>query len=289
MNLKLLVATAILFLLGKSNAYSQTMPTDSSSNPLVLGQVATIQSKILNEERSLNIYLPEGYNEKDTTRYPVIYLLDGGFTEDFIHVVGLVHYNSFPWINRLPKSIVVGIVNIDRKRDFTSPSNSAVDQKMAPTSGGSAAFISFLKNELQPFINTKYLTNGTNTLIGESLGGLVATEILLQQPSLFQNYIIISPSLWWKNGEMLGQSFNQLDTGIRSQTSIYIGVGKEGLTPGNRKRTMEKDAKDLAQKLKKLKRKNLYVYFDYLPEHTHADVTHQALYNAIKQLYPFKQ
>lgn len=289
MKSKSLTFNFFLSLLCSISANSQSSYLDTSSKPLVIGRVETIQSKLLSEKRTLNIYLPEGYKEKDTIRYPVIYLLDGGITEDFIHVVGLVHYNSFTWIDRLPKSIVVGIVNADRKRDFTSPSTLDIDKSMAPSCGGSAQFMSFIENELQPYIKTSFKTNGSNTLIGESLGGLLATEILLQKPALFETYFIISPSLWWKNGDMLNQSFIKLDTSITSKTSIYIGVGKEGLTPGQRKSTMEKDAKQLSLILKKLKRKNLVIYFDYLPYATHADVTHQAIYNAIKLIYPVKK
>jgi len=87
----------------------------------VLGIIEEIDSKALAEKRTINVYLPEGYQENDTVRYPVIYLLDGSADEDFIHVVGLVHFNSFPWIERVPKSIVVGIANTDRQRDFTYP------------------------------------------------------------------------------------------------------------------------------------------------------------------------
>jgi predicted alpha/beta superfamily hydrolase len=35
------------------------------------------------------MYLPEGYNKKDTVKYPVIYLLDGPANEDYIHIVGV--------------------------------------------------------------------------------------------------------------------------------------------------------------------------------------------------------
>ncbi len=62
----------------------------------------------LGENRILNIYLPEGYKQEDTTKYPVIYLFDGSADEDFIHIVGIVQFNNFEWINRVPKSIVVG-------------------------------------------------------------------------------------------------------------------------------------------------------------------------------------
>ncbi|MCE2682677.1 MAG: hypothetical protein LW704_06930 [Cryomorphaceae bacterium] len=86
---------------------------------LILGEQRTIYSKFLNETRTINIYLPEDYHENDTTQYPVIYILDGGMEEDFIHLVGLVRFNTQPWIARFPRSIVVGIENTKRRRDFT--------------------------------------------------------------------------------------------------------------------------------------------------------------------------
>ncbi|GAA4465567.1 hypothetical protein GCM10023189_46350 [Nibrella saemangeumensis] len=99
-----------------------------AAKPFVLGIIDEIQSTQLAEKRTLNIYLPEGYNKDDTTRYPVIYLLDGSADEDFIHVVGLVQFNTFPWVNRIPKSIVVGIANVNRRRDFTYPTTLEEDK-----------------------------------------------------------------------------------------------------------------------------------------------------------------
>lgn len=137
--------------------------------PFVLGEIVDIQSKTLDEKRSLNIYLPEGYNKSDTIKYPVIYLLDGSADEDFIHIVGLVQFNSFEWINQIPKSIVVGISTVDRRRDFTFLTTIQEDKQRFPTTGGSDKFISFIQNELQPFIDAKFKTTKDRTIIGQSL------------------------------------------------------------------------------------------------------------------------
>ncbi|HTN18743.1 MAG TPA: alpha/beta hydrolase-fold protein, partial [Chitinophagaceae bacterium] len=150
------------------------------STPFVLGRIENIYSRQLSESRTLNIYLPPGYKESDTTQYPVIYLLDGGADEDFIHITGLVQFFTFPWVNKIPECIVVGIANEDRKRDFTFPSSIPADRKLLPTGGHSAAFIAFLEQELQPFIQSRYRGRQKGMLIGQSLGGLLATEILLQ-------------------------------------------------------------------------------------------------------------
>lgn len=261
----------------------------AETRPFVLGHVMEISSKELNEKRTLNIYLPEGYDAKDSLRYPVVYLLDGSADEDFIHIVGLYQFNNFPWIDRVPKSIIVGIANTDRKRDFTYPTSIALDKKELPTTGGSKNFIAFLEKELQPFIQSRYKTNSSKTIIGQSLGGLLATEILLKKTTLFSQYIIISPSLWWDNGSLLALSSNMLTDTFTQKTQVYIGVGKEGLTPGQTNRVMEVDANLLAEKLKAGKSKSVHIYFDYLPAEDHATITHQAVFNALRLLNPDKQ
>lgn len=257
-----------------------------TTKPFVLGVIEEIQSKELAEKRVLNIYLPEGYNQNDTIKYPVIYLLDGSADEDFIHIVGLVQFNSFEWIDQVPKSIVVGIATVDRRRDFTFPTTIQEDKKTDPTTGHSDKFISFIEKELQPFIETKYKTNNDKTIIGQSLGGLLATEVLLKKPTIFNKYIIISPSLWWDNGSLLNLNSNLLTENYHQQTDIYIGVGKEGLTPTEIPRKMEVDANLLTEKIKGSKSKKVKVFFDYLPQENHATIMHQAVSNSFRFLYP---
>jgi predicted alpha/beta superfamily hydrolase len=184
----------------------------------------------------------------------------------------------------VPKSIVVGIANTDRNRDFTFPTTDQKAKEYYKTSGMSAKFIAFLQKELQPYIDSKYRTNKSKTLIGESFGGLLASEILLKYPSLFNQYIIVSPSLWWDNGSLLKQSSAILQADYNQKTEVYIGVGKEGLTPGEFPRVMEVDANLLADKIKATKSEAVDVYFDYLPEEDHATIMHKAVFNALRVL-----
>lgn len=273
-----------LFSLTHGVAQTRAQAKEPIAKPFVLGDVREIQSVILGETRTLNVYLPQGYNARDTTHYPVIYLLDGSANEDFIHVAGLVQFCSFEWVNYLPPSILVGIANVDRKRDFTLPSSVPEEQQKFPTAGHSEAFIQFLEKELQPFIAKTYHVNGSSTLIGESLGGLLGAEILLKRPSLFNRYILVSPSLWWNNGALLDQGSEVLNANFINPTEVYIGVGKEGRTPTKLPRIMEVDANLLADKLKAGKSRSVRVVFDYLPEDNHGTIMHQATFNAFKLL-----
>jgi len=268
--------------------FSQNNKSKSTetSKPFVLGVIDEIQSKELGEKRILNIYLPEGYNPKDAAKYPVIYLLDGSADEDFIHISGLVQFNSFEWINQVPKSIVVGIATVDRRRDFTFPTTVENDKTRFPTTGHSDKFIAFIEKELQPFIDKKYKTTESKTIIGQSLGGLLETEILFKKPSLFNKYVIVSPSLWWNNGSLLNTDSEIFQENFKQQTEIYVAVGKEGLTPTEIPRVMEVDANLLAEKIKASKSKNIKVYFDYFPEENHGTILHPAVSNSFKFFYP---
>ncbi len=254
------------------NAQEASSPEIAQREAFSIGETFTFTSTQLAEERRVNVYLPADYAENSTKEYPIIYLLDGSADEDFIHIAGLVQFGTFPWINMLPESIVVGIANVDRKRDFTYPTSNAKDKADFPTTGGSAAFMDFLELELQPLIQDTYRTADTTTIIGQSLGGLLATEILFKRPSLFDNYLIISPSLWWDDESLLDYSPDL--SSVNGQ--IYVAVGKEGPT-------MKRVARSLAKKLSAAK---LDVHFDYFGKQDHGNILHQAVYDAFSVLYP---
>ena len=269
---KLLITFVLL--VNSFGAFAQSNPDIIKKSNFSIGETIEIHSKILKENRALNIYLPSSYETSPDKIYPVIYLLDGSADEDFIHLVGLVQFGSFSWINLVPESIVVGIANVDRKRDFTYPTRNTQDKKDFPSSGGSEKFIDFISSEVQPLIEKNYRTNLNKTIIGQSLGGLLATEILFKSPDLFDNYIIISPSLWWDDESLLDI------TPVKAPfpKSVYIGVGKEG-------EIMERVAKALYDKVTAQEVKNYSVYFNFFEKLSHGDTLHLATYDAFHKVF----
>ena len=111
-------------------------------------------------------------------------------------------------------------------------------------------------------------------MIGQSLGGLLATEILFKKPELFDNYIIASPSLWWDDESLLKYT----PTLYTSKKSIFISVGKEG-------QVMERTAKELYDKLELLKNANTNLYFEFFEKQNHGDALHLAVYNAFEKIF----
>ncbi len=250
---------------------------DTKASPFVLGEVREIESAALGETRKLNIYLPQDYEKDETINYPVIYLLDGSAHEDYVHIVGLVQFLNM--YELMPKTIVVGIANVDRYRDFTHPSDSKADKKSLPQGGGSAKFIQFVKDELMPMVEANYQTNETRTIIGQSLGGLVATEILMTHPEMFSHYLIVSPSLWWGKKSLVNGSKAYFKAHQDIKARVFVSLGKEHPV-------MHKVADKLVASMKDAGNPNLSVAYEPVLDEDHATILHTAAYKGLKWLFP---
>lgn len=162
-----------------------------NATPLVVGRSVSIHSSVLDEDRKLLIYVPEDYNTNDQPM-PVIYLLDG--RANFQHTAAMV---DLLVVNaRMPRSMVVGIANTDRGRDFTAV---ATEGRL---SGGADHFLAFIETELIPFVEANFRTAPHRTVIGHSLGGLFVMHALVERPELFDAVIAISPAV--TNDERVG-------------------------------------------------------------------------------------
>jgi hypothetical protein len=155
----------------------------------------------------------------------------------------------------------------------------AKDKKDFPTTGGSDRFISFIEKELQPYLERTYKIGAYKVLVGQSLGGLLATEILLRRPALFNCYLIVSPSLWWDTGSLLTQASALLSAQPDADRHVFIAVGAEG-------KEMEDDAKKLAEILQT--KKGMKVDLATLPDENHLTILHNAAYKGFEVLFSRK-
>jgi predicted alpha/beta superfamily hydrolase len=201
----------ILLLISWNNALA------GEKTEVLSAEVITINSKILDEVRFISIYLPENYG-KDKERYPVLYLLDG--KTHFQHSAGAVNYLAKGGV--APEMIVVSIHNVDRNRDF-----SPVHVDKIPTSGGADKFLGFLSEELTKYIDKKYRTSGFSILAGHSFGGLFTIYTMLNDPSLFNAYIAISPYLQYADEQIISEAEQLLQSGDKLAGSLYMTIGDE--------------------------------------------------------------
>lgn len=217
------------FFIGIYSIESQT------NEQIVIGDKYSLQSEVLSEQREYWISLPESYNDKLNSykKYPLLIILDGHV--HFKSVSGVVQFMSTGNTDKIeiPEMIVVAIMNVDRRRDFTPDK---VITKRKNTSGGGDNFLHFLESELIPKLDKEYRTIPYRTLVGHSLGGLLATHAYMKENTVFNSFISIDPSFGtWDENTMDGKVQS-----IKEKTferSIYMATanwGKRNL--GNRDR-----------------------------------------------------
>jgi len=238
-----------------------------SAQNFVIGKAIKIHSSVLNEDRTLLIHLPAGY-DKAKIKYPVLYLLDGD--AHFHHVTGIVQF--FSTRKLIPLMIVVALPNIDRTRDF-SPTK--VQQR--PTSGGANNFLKFFKEELIPYVDSHYRTHPFRIIVGHSLGGVFAVYTLLTHPDVFHAYIAISPSLGYDNEYMLNNAPAILENQKSLKKFLYMTLGNE---PRYIPR-LELFCKILENKAPE----DLEWKYTYLEKEDHVSVTHKSIYDGLETLY----
>lgn len=183
-----------------------------------------IYSSIVDQEYVLYINLPRNFY--DTTKtFPVIYLLDAQWDFPLANAIyGEQYYDGF-----VPEVIIVGITwgginpNPDslRRRDFT-PSK----EKENPIGGGAQKFLSFIKGELIPFVDSKFrIKPDDKTLMGSSLGGLFTLYTLFNETELFNKYVLTSPALDWDNDIVYSFEKKYSEENLNLPVELYMAIG----------------------------------------------------------------
>ena len=246
-----------------------------NKSPLVIGDTFTIDSKIVNEIRRINVYLPPAYDESTTTRLPVLYMPDGGMAEDFLHIAGLVQVlvgNS-----TMRPFILVGIENTQRRRDMTGPTQNPEDKKIAPQVGGSQAFRDFIRNELMPSIRARYRTTNETAIVGESLAGLFVIETFLLEPDLFDTYIAFDPSLWWNNQKLVADAKALLQSRPKLNKTLYFASSDE--------KGIIETAEKLSNVLSTSAPSGLQWHYERMPDEHHSTIYHPAALKAFRSVF----
>jgi predicted alpha/beta superfamily hydrolase len=189
------LALAAAFLASATSLAAQTPPPPA--DPVPAHDTFTVVSKVLSERRPINVFLPRAYTSSTTAKLPVLYMPDGALDEDFPHVVNTV--DSLIKLGVIRPVVIVGIPNTERRRDLTGPTRIKEDSAIAPHVGGSAAFRKFIRDELFPAVKARYRVTDERSIVGESLAGLFIVETFLTEPSMFEHYVAIDPSLWWNS------------------------------------------------------------------------------------------
>ena len=150
--------------------------------------------------------------KKPLKKWPVVYVLDGNW--HFGLVTGMVRHMGM--FGDTTDAIVVGIGYPEgqnphealydsiagRFQDYTPIRDDGVEKwveelvKRPARTGGAGDFLHFIKHELVPDIEQDFPADPHKRILaGHSTGGLFTAFALLEEPNLFNTYIIGSPAL----------------------------------------------------------------------------------------------
>jgi len=162
-------------------------------------------SKVNARTYAVYVALPDSYRSDAAKRYPTLYVTDAQVAFSLIASM----YRLMRLSNDVPELIIVGIDSQDpvtwgafRFQDLTPTRSMAREVEMAKllrgvTTGGAAAFLRVLTEELFPDIEKRYRVTADRSFVGHSLGGLFGAYCAFQTPTAFRRLILISPALYW--------------------------------------------------------------------------------------------
>lgn len=198
----------------------------AAGEPITIGEVFRIPSKVLGEDRVLLVSTPLTY-AGGTERYPVLYMTDG--VAHLLHVRGTVDHLVRNGL--MPEVVIVGIANTDRTRDLTPTAggfyNPDGSRREQPIGGGAPKFLEFLEKEVFPVIEAKYRTLPYRIFAGHSLGGLLALHTLAVRPELFQALIAASPTLDWDGDYAMRTLGAYLKDRNAAPRTLFVTMGNE--------------------------------------------------------------
>jgi len=180
----------------------------SASRALTFGETRSLHSAILNEDRELQIALPESYG-RTTISYPVLFVLDG--SSHVLHATATTRFLASAR-SRIPEMLVVALPNTNRNRDMTP-------------GPGAAVFERVLADEIIPWVERTYRAAPERIVFGHSLSASFAVHTLLNRPELFRVYIAASAPVWRYEG-FAADVRTGLPRAAKAGAAIYLSVGQ---------------------------------------------------------------
>ena len=255
-----LAVTAVV--LTATLAVPHTVSGQTAAREIGLGEARTVRSTILNEDRELQIALPESYT-RTTVTYPVLFLLDG--SSHLLHASASVRFLASAR-NRIPEMIVVALPNTNRNRDMTP-------------GAGAATFQRVLAEELIPWVERNFRAAPERILFGHSLSGSFAVHTLLNRPELFDVYVAASAPVWRYEG-FAADTTAGLPRAAKAGASLYLTVGEhenEQLRGGVRR---------FADLLRTAERRDVPAWsYSDLKDEDHSSTPMRSLYAALEARY----
>lgn len=210
------------------------LATGQTSLPKVsLGgsELRSLHSSNTGRDYDLYVKVPGSYEKESGKKYPVLYVLDGQWDFKLMDsIVGGLVYDKF-----MPEAIIVGITYSGEHADYNALRAMDYTPVAMPDpkgSGGAPKFYAFVKDEMIPYVESKYRINAKRrVLTGSSYAGIFTLYALFSDPSLFYAYVSLSPAVSFGNRFAFKQETEFAKAHRELPVRLYLAVGgQEELT-----------------------------------------------------------
>jgi enterochelin esterase-like enzyme len=157
--------------------------------------VQTVYSEHLEQERTIYVYLPPASGANRETCYPTLYLNDGQDREALRLRETLARLYARRAVR--PFLVIAIATGENRLQEY----GTAVSPNAQGLGGLAGAYGRFVIEELLPHIEASFpvqTTTQSRTILGISLGGLSAFDIVWNYPDHFLTVGVFSGSFWWR-------------------------------------------------------------------------------------------
>jgi uncharacterized protein len=191
-------------------------------------ELSTFASASTGTAYAIYVSLPDSYGSGAGGVYPVLFLLDGDSYFAETRSRALAQYAN----GLMREAIIVGIGYGSgedmRNRDYTPTALAGVSTSSGVASGGAAAFLSFITDELLPWTEAHYRVSperDSRGIMGHSYGGLFAFYALSHASDHFGLFVASSPSIGWDKMISFSYPDEWASSGRPSSISLFISSG----------------------------------------------------------------
>ena len=200
------------------SSYANSVDTELTNN--MVGYQFKFDSKILAQQREIQIYLPDDY-QSSSKKYPVMYVVDS--QQFFLHPIA--YQNTLREEDETPGVIVVGIKMKNNTRRTLLYKQS--DE-----------FINFLEAELLPFIDSNYRTLPKERMyFGWEMAGGLALQLIAEKNKLFKGYFVASATHFTSKRLQAFEKVLETNTELNNYFYFTLGSVESWALPSNNKLT----------------------------------------------------
>ncbi|WP_438422220.1 alpha/beta hydrolase-fold protein [Aquimarina macrocephali] len=284
------IITILLFTFiftGKAQQSHESSLSKISSSPITYAEKITFHSKILDENRIMNIYVPESFHvaSKDHT-YPVVMISGSHGVKFFQMISGVIRHLSS--VTRMPEAIVISFEEETHYAPNVYANGMWGSREKLEFNADPDKFTKHLKEELFPYLKEQYRAADYRMIIGVSGSSVYPLHTFAKEPDLFQAHITVATA------DMIGMGYKSNTTFIDTfeesfvknpnrKAQFYLGVSENDIS---KDKPYIKNMEELKKRLSPFTSKNLNLKVEVIPNEDHYACIIKALLSSVEMIFP---